>query len=258
MAAPIHISASGAPIPTCRPNLMPFNIDFTGAAPISTYFRVKPATPQLPNAPSSSSSELPPPVAESTSRMDTDEPVHEASIRLACEVVAGSSSQNAGPQPERQRYTAAFRGRAVQGLEVELPAGYGGIVFNDASASAGPSQRPKSTTFAKKPAPSAKSRRRPSRQASAMEVDDDPLDGDADDIGGAQPNGCIEPKMLVPSAQFSSFVLWNPDIPVDEGQDEYLRSLKEWVALTHEVCGSLRHFETEYNVSLQIHQWEDS
>ncbi|KAH9971005.1 hypothetical protein BGW80DRAFT_1325058, partial [Lactifluus volemus] len=36
--------------------------------------------------------------------------------------------------------------------------------------------------------------------------------------------------------RFDSFVLWHPDNPVDEGKDEYLRSLSEWVNIAAEVC----------------------
>ena len=32
-------------------------------------------------------------------------------------------------------------------------------------------------------------------------------------------------RVLKPTARFDSFVLWHQDIPVDEGKDEYLRSL---------------------------------
>jgi ribonuclease H2 subunit C len=42
-------------------------------------------------------------------------------------------------------------------------------------------------------------------------------------------------RTLVPVSQFSSFVLWHADHPVDEGRDEYFRSLTEWTRLAHEV-----------------------
>ena len=43
-------------------------------------------------------------------------------------------------------------------------------------------------------------------------------------------------KLTVP---FSSFVLWNPDFPVDLLRDEYLRSLTEWTKLAEEVSVSI-------------------
>ncbi len=42
-------------------------------------------------------------------------------------------------------------------------------------------------------------------------------------------------RVLKPSARFDSFVLWHPDIPVDEEMDECLRSLSEWVNIASEV-----------------------
>jgi hypothetical protein len=38
-------------------------------------------------------------------------------------------------------------------------------------------------------------------------------------------------RILAPSATFNSFVLWNADIPVNEGRDEYMRCLTEWTQL---------------------------
>lgn len=35
-------------------------------------------------------------------------------------------------------------------------------------------------------------------------------------------------RTLQATGTFSSFVLWNLDIPMDESRDEYLRSLTEW------------------------------
>lgn len=45
MTSSIAIARAEEPLPTCTPYLMPFHIDYTGPAPISTYFRVKPAPP---------------------------------------------------------------------------------------------------------------------------------------------------------------------------------------------------------------------
>lgn len=43
--SPIVIARAEDPLPVCTPYLMPFHIDYSGPAPISTYFRVKPAPP---------------------------------------------------------------------------------------------------------------------------------------------------------------------------------------------------------------------
>jgi len=48
----IEIAPISTPLPTYSPNLMPFHIDHSGPAPISTYFRVWPS-PSNVAAPSS-------------------------------------------------------------------------------------------------------------------------------------------------------------------------------------------------------------
>jgi len=45
-----------------------------------------------------------------------------------------------------------------------------------------------------------------------------------------------EDNVFEVAGKFQRFTLWHPDIPVDEARDEYVRSLKEWVALASEVC----------------------
>jgi len=71
------------------------------------------------------------------------------------------------------------------------------------------------------------------RKASRMDVDEDV---DIDMGKGRSQEGEHEPvRTLNPTGSFSSFVLWNPDLPVDEAKDEYLRSLNEWTQLAEEV-----------------------
>ena len=42
-------------------------------------------------------------------------------------------------------------------------------------------------------------------------------------------------RQLIPTPTSSSFTIWSPDIPVDEGKDEYVRCLVEWTKLAAEV-----------------------
>jgi hypothetical protein len=58
--------------------------------------------------------------------------------------------------------------------------------------------------------------------------EDDAVDADHDD-------SCVEIRRLTPVSRFSSLTVWSPDIPVDEGKDEYLRSLTEWTKLAAEI-----------------------
>ena len=42
-------------------------------------------------------------------------------------------------------------------------------------------------------------------------------------------------RVLIPSARFDSFTLWQTDRMVDKTSDEYWRTLNEWIGLAHEV-----------------------
>ena len=46
-------------------------------------------------------------------------------------------------------------------------------------------------------------------------------------------------RTLNPMASFSSFVLRNPDLPVDKANNQYLRSLNEWTRLAAEASQSV-------------------
>lgn len=140
---------------------------------------------------------------------------------------ASSSSAPVTPLAERSlghNFVAAFRGRQIHGRTVDLPQGYGGIVLN------APSGHPKSqggdTGTVEK---TAKTRRETRQSSRKMETDeDDGVDADND-------ASCAETRRLNPVSRFSSLTVWSPDIPVDEGKDEYLRSLTEWTKLAAEI-----------------------
>ena len=120
-----------------------------------------------------------------------------------------------------KRFISSFRGRTVHGVEVPLPKGYSGLVLRgDAEG------RTQTTT-------SSKAKRRPGRILRRQAPEGVPED---DDMEGILPPEEDRPvKVLKPSARFDSFVLWHPDLPVDEEMDEYLRSLSEWVNTASEV-----------------------
>jgi hypothetical protein len=164
--AAIGIVPSKLPLPTSSPNLMPFHIDYTGKAPIDAYFQVKEQSSRY--------------VAQPTVA-DTDQNDSEPDLRA--EPIFTTTA-------DKTRFVSTFRGRTVDGVEVGLPEGYGGITLRDV----GPWE---STTM----------------------------------------NGEDVARNLHPFARFSSIVLWNGDVPVDEGKDEYVRSLREWMKLSEEVIG---------------------
>jgi len=115
----------------------------------------------------------------------------------------------------------------VHGVEVALPEGYIGIVLrgnanakaSDHATSGKPNRRLARRQLRKKP-----TARGEESEEDAAEI---PPAEDSDE--------CRPIRVLRPSARFDSFVLWHPDIPVNEGRDEYLRSLSEWVSIATEV-----------------------
>ncbi|KAJ7173647.1 ribonuclease H2, subunit C [Mycena filopes] len=205
-----------AALPNASPNLMPFHIDHNGPAPISTYFLVEAAKEHVAK---------PPPVAE----MDVDS----EGPTLTSEDALPDAAE---PPPDDSltrritdattRFIATFRGRIVQGLKVDLPTGYAGVIMTGESASTSKvgALKPKSKRVVK-----AKKTGRATRSVTRADDEDDEMDGaeENQDHKNAQ--------TLMPTAQFSSFVLWHPDIPVDPGRDEYLRSLTEWIHLANEI-----------------------
>jgi len=219
---------------------MPFHIQYSGSAPVSTYFRIHPAPlpeshpcpptsvvveAQLVSAASTEEKEDAPTVAAvvtATALATTTSPVTGPVIQLPF-------SQPLRPGPiERlsgsaKRFISSFRGRTVYGVEVPLPKGYSGLVLRgDAEG------RTQTTT-------SSKAKRRPARSKLRRQVPEEvPED---DDMEGTLPPPEEERpvRVLKPSARFDSFVLWHPDIPVDEEMDEYLRSLSEWVNVASEI-----------------------
>jgi hypothetical protein len=215
---------------------MPFHIDHSGSAPISTYFRVKKAelrapSPHSPTGESAEEAMETVELAEEPTQIDTEgtamdvEPTpsnlaKDASLPSVLPITPKASSL-------KERFVAAFRGRTVHGATVELPPGYAGIVLRGEGEG-------KSTAM-KAPKETAK---RATRRSRAMDIDGDGNEGYSNatvDIEDPLDSDDTPTKTLNPSATFSSFVLWNADNPVDEGRDEYLRSLTEWTRLAAEV-----------------------
>ncbi|KZV65044.1 hypothetical protein PENSPDRAFT_756836 [Peniophora sp. CONT] len=190
--------ASTSSIPQARaPHLMPFHVAHTGPAPVNAYFRPRAAISGTPGAPSVAvSPEDNSAVAEEKSQAETP-----------------SIATSGNPaQPSRQ--TATFRGRALHSLPVTLPEGYTGVILRGGAATA-PS----------KPKPASRSRSRRRTADEDVEMKQNGLNGDESGNGTA----------LNATGRFDSITLWHPDIPADDGRDEYVRSLREWVALAAEV-----------------------
>ncbi len=217
MAASITIAHGHghANLPVRVPHLMPFHIQHTGPAPVSTYFRIKPH-----DGPLCQLSSIPDPSLPSG-----DSQTELTTATAVTNVKAPASPvQQSGPirrlSESAKRFISSFRGRTVHGVEVTLPKGYAGIVLRgDTNDQAHPH-----------PSTGSKSKRRPVRNSRRNPIEEEELEEMSLEDEEKPPV-----RVLKPTARFDSFVLWHQDIPVDEGKDEYLRSLSEWTNIASEV-----------------------
>ncbi|KAH8078269.1 ribonuclease H2, subunit C [Filobasidium floriforme] len=215
--------ASGLPqlAPTAL-NLMPFHLDYTGPAEVSTYFQPR----TIPG----------PPTSEET------------------------SEEKVQKQGDGSITVAAFRGRRVQAYTLGLPEGYTGLVLTAPSLASrmnpsapqiqGHAQSNTVKNLKREESPSlsfdaAPGLRRSPRKRNNVDVLELPvtrrslqpdtlpeLDQDHHlDLDLLQPAPPIFSRTLLPTASFSSLTIWNPDGPLDEGKDEYCRTLGEWMSL---------------------------
>lgn len=275
-----------APIPNisnlkeCSPNLMPFNIEYSGPAPISTYLLVQPASETVGappeeyngddstdgksgNAKASCSRTVTMEASKDNAVVEAQElPPDKAEMRLPLVDATESQPSHTTRLSLRKRVTDAttrfissFRGRTIQGLKVQLPPGYVGVVLKaDGKLDETSKASGKATDGKKGKAVKTKVKGRSTRN-SARVIDVDAEEENNMDNTMSVDEQSIDPgniRTLVPVSQFSSFVLWHADHPVDEGRDEYFRSLTEWTRLAHEVRMRplLIKFRTSWKIQL--------
>lgn len=247
----------------CSPNLMPFHISYSGSAPISAYFRVKPSPPSVHlSFTQTSSNEINSTTDDSQNTIVAEESQcslatiiesqpasleenSQASAAAAGAIVVGADCGieangivSAPPVIPIEgcslgnNFVAAFRGRQVHGRTVNLPHGYGGMVLN--APLDGTKIQVRDTGAAEKMAQD-KGKGRATRQSGRKmkTYDDDTME--SGHRGVPSDNSHAEIQRLTPISRFSSLTVWSPDIPVDEGKDEYIRSLTEWTKLAAEV-----------------------
>ncbi|KAH9893206.1 ribonuclease H2, subunit C [Cubamyces lactineus] len=250
MAERSKINSHDSPLPSATPHLMPFHIAYSGPAPISTYFRVR-STPEptygrdakLSNTDIDKAEDALDSQATAVADTQVDAPssglLPSASSLTVVAPDTESSHQTytSTLDPESRHFAASFRGRSMHGLRVPLPEGYTGLVLR-----APDSRKDKGTSFParengeesnkrSKSKTSGRTTRRAKRIQDEVEADEDDREPDA-------PMETLDERparTLQPTAEFTSFVLWHPDIPVDEGRDDYLRSLTEWTKLAAEI-----------------------
>jgi hypothetical protein len=244
----IDIAAALNPLPECSPNIMPFHLNYSGNAPITTYFRVKPAT--LRDESGGNVAQLSPETLSEINKEGSDrvavattsdqgagDDTGAAMVSPSAQPAANANTQTWKKSSLGTRFVAAFRGRTVHGVTVDLPEGYSGIVLR---AGEDGSRKGKAMVGRQnqEAAPKAK-KGRLTRKASRIDVDGDIDMNNREGSSQEEDRECGPARTLNPTATFSSFVLWNPDLPVDEAKDEYLRSLTEWTRLAAEASLSL-------------------
>lgn len=161
------------------------------------------------------------------------------------------------------RFVSTFRGRTIHGLTINLPDGYTGVVlkaksepdgYTDVSSFGTNVQRTSDVEeveierWGQKRRGRLRSSAAP-RQGTVITIsddDNDPLnsfDEPHDDVEisepFATPNEFDGPlRILVPTARFDSFTLWQADRMVNKSNDEYWRTLTDWIGLSHAVWWS--------------------
>jgi hypothetical protein len=119
----------------------------------------------------------------------------------------------------------------MQGLTVDLPEGFSGIVLSSEDIG-------KRKVVERPAAPRKKGEKKGGRATRrSMRDRKDDVDDDGD-VTMEDQEACEDSestKTLRATSKFSSFTLWNADVDVDEGRDEYLRSLSEYQRLSAEV-----------------------
>lgn len=292
MLLEIARGTDAGPLPACTPSLMPFHISYSGPAPISRYFRPRPAPPPL-TALSLRSSSTATLVASSSSTSILTETksslttvssttsigslanendcvedgtlsMTRSSIEIVNQVEQATATQlvldtatgmdletqptldstqldssfistgaNTRASRNVKRFVAAFRGRQMYGQAMDMPSGYGGLVLRAPLDSKG-----KDKEEANKARPMSRTRvatRRLKRTKADVPADEPEEGNDGDCTADSDMNPSPPTKILAPLSTFSSFMLWTPDRPLDEGRDEYARALMEWTRLATEV-----------------------
>ncbi|KAG7087786.1 hypothetical protein E1B28_013727 [Marasmius oreades] len=254
----------------CKPNLMPFHIEYNGTAPISTFLHVQDAKKNI-GAPEEPVHQTPTTEVDDesqktvvdsetgsetvvTSSSSSSTLVATTSIETSSQV-STSANQQLSDLPNR--YISTFRGRTIHGLAVDVPEGLTGVVLRSERAGSGLERQRESAAVREKEqlkaaAAAAKWKKgkgkaddagagRRTRSSARRAVEDEDMDvdedlEDEDDVSllGEEEEwsgGGGTPINLVPTSNFSSFMLWHPDIPVDTGKDEYFGTISEWMKI---------------------------
>jgi hypothetical protein len=210
-------------LPRCTPNLMPFHIDYDGAAPVDSFLLLR-------AAPSDEPQDLP-----SSSTTESTEPLNS--------------------------YISAFRGRAIQSTPLPLPPGYRAELVRIAQVEPPANAQPSTSTAVQTTTNEDDKERQRKRQKTArmpakqqrFSMDSD--DEDNEDEEQSDRDASLEPEpelaqqeesqptvgrtneraaarvRIAPVARVADDELriWGPDGPVDRGDDTLFRTVGEWM-----------------------------
>ena len=119
-------------------------------------------------------------------------------------------------------------------MAVDLPDGYAGVVLRTPDKQTGKGM---ASSCRKKEDENPKSTGRTTRRSKRGQEAKVEDEADAPEFSETASDE-VPTRVLEPVSTFSSFVLWNADIPANDGRDEYVRSLREWTKLAAEVSTS--------------------
>lgn len=205
-------------VPKVRAHIMPFSIDYNGPAPVHTYFVLHPAQ-------------------NCDAHVTTDCPhIFDEEINTAA--------------------VSSFRGRNIHGVRQTLPFGYELGFFRMSQevkqTASYPSQRSTMT--------SPMSQRTP-KQAKKISLDDDDEDKlteneyTCEHYQASLPSESLSPNNIEDEGSEpalvhclnpvyhagTSFWVWGPDGPVDQGGDPYMRTWNEWIQVVSPAVRYMRN-----------------
>jgi len=202
-----------------------------------------------------------------------DDPSQASLSEAASTLIALSQTPLASPPIDDadKRFVSTFRGRSVHGLTVDLPEGYVGVVLRTTANQEGEGKKSEDKMGTehgrneerqvkmKLRAPRRRGRLTSSaapRKGTVVTISDDDNDKaisnnescsfleenhDVDMVDSPLPipEHDDQPlRLLSPTERFNSFTLWQADRMVDKSNDEYWRTLTEWIGLAHEVSNT--------------------
>ncbi|KAF8890562.1 ribonuclease H2, subunit C [Mucidula mucida] len=207
-------------LPTRTPDLMPFHISYNGPAPVSTFMRVEERQTENLDVSASDVNALPPSescVPQNASTNSHDKPPSQSKMNVLRRAASYLIS--------------TFRGRTIHGTRVQLPMGYVGIVFQGGEEDRNRGKEKKPSKAQPKVDVDTPRRTRRSTQKDVEEIMvSDEEEGEKMDVDEPESRNLL--LELTAVSTFPSFNLWLPDNLARERDDEYVRTLKEWVPLS--------------------------